>query len=84
LTWKPSALGFSLAYGHAEDDNVGLVSDQATFGVTYDFDRFTLGSGVQYVDRSVRGLIPQGANTFISGELDQKGTSIFIEAAVKF
>ena len=72
------------AYGRAEDDNVGLVSDQATFGVTYDFDRFTLGTGVQYVDRTVTGLIPQGADTFISGDLDQQGTSIFVEAAVKF
>ena len=84
LTWKPSDLGFSLAYGRAQDDNVGLVSDQATFGVTYDFDRFTLGTGVQYVDRTVTGLIPQGADTFISGDLDQQGTSIFVEAAVKF
>jgi len=84
LTWKPSALGFSLAYGHAEDDNVGLTSDQGTFGVTYDFERFTLGTGVQYVDRTVTGLIPQGGGVFNAGELDQKGTSVFVEAAVKF
>ncbi len=84
VTWKPSALGFSLAYGHAEDDNVGLTSDQGTFGVTYDFDRFTLGTGVQYVDRTVTGLIPQGGGVFNAGELDQKGTSVFVEAAVKF
>jgi len=83
LTWKPSALGFSLAYGHAEDENVGLVSDQGTFGITYDFERFTLGTGVQYVDRSVAGLIADGG-TFISGDLDQKATSVFVEAAVKF
>ena len=28
LTWKPGALGFTLGYGHAEDDNIGLSSDQ--------------------------------------------------------
>ena len=83
LTWKPSALGFSLAYGYAEDENVGLESNQGTFGITYDFERFTLGTGIQYVDRTVTGLIADGG-TFISGDLDQEATSVFVEAAVKF
>lgn len=83
-TWKPGPLGFSLAYGHAEDDNVGLTSDQGTFGITYDFERFTLGTGVQYVDRRVNGLIPQTPTTFEVGSLHQKATSVFVEAAVKF
>ena len=79
ITWKPSALGFTLGYGHAEDDNVGLESDQAVFGVTYDFNKFTLGTGVQYVDRDVNGLV-DGLPT----QLDQKATSVFIQAGFKF
>lgn len=79
LTWKPSALGFTLGYGHAEDENVGLTSDQATFGVTYDFDKFTLGTGVQYVDREVNGL-----ELGIPTTLDQKATSVFVQGGFKF
>ena len=79
LTWKPGALGFTLGYGHAEDDNVGLTSDQATFGVTYDFNKFTLGTGVQYVDREVNGVA-----LGIPTTLDQKATSVFIQGGFKF
>ena len=79
LTWKPSALGFTLGYGYAEDENVGLESDQAVFGVTYDFNKFTLGTGVQYVDRSVSG-IENGLPT----TLDQKAASVFIQGGFKF
>jgi len=80
LTWKPGALGFTLGYGHAEDDNVGLTSDQGTFGVTYDFKKFTLGTGVQYVDREVSGLDDLGALT----TLDQKAASVFVQGGFKF
>ena len=80
LTWQPSALGFTLGYGYAEDDNVGLSSDQATFGVTYDFNRFTVGTGVQYVDREVNGLDAAGALT----TLDQRAASVFVQAGFKF
>lgn len=52
LTWKPSRFGFTLGYGHATDDNVNLISDQAIFGLSYDFDKITIGTGVQYIDRS--------------------------------
>ena len=79
LTWKPSALGFTLGYGHAEDDNVGLTSDQATFGITYDFDKFTLGTGVQYVDRTVNGV-----DNGLLVPLDQKAASIFVQGGFKF
>ena len=79
VTWQPGLLGFTLGYGHAKDDNVGLKSDQATFGVTYDFDKFTLGTGVQYVDRSVDGLIGGVPTT-----LDQKATSVFVQGGFKF
>jgi hypothetical protein len=79
LTWQPGALGFTLGYGHAEDDNVGLKSDQATFGVTYDFDKFTVGTGVQYVDRDVNGL-----QLGIPTTLNQKATSVFVQGGFKF
>ena len=79
LTWKPGKLGFTLGYGHAEDDNVGLTSDQGTFGITYDFDKFTLGTGVQYVDRDVNGLIDGVPTT-----LDQRATSVFVQGGFKF
>ena len=79
VTWKPSALGFSLGYGHAEDDNVGLTSDQGTFGVTYDFKKFTLGTGVQYVDRDVNGV-----TAGIPTTLNQKATSLFVQGGFKF
>ena len=79
LTWKPGALGFTLGYGHAEDDNVGLKSDQGTFGITYDFKKFTLGTGVQYVDREVNGVALGLPTT-----LDQKAASVFVQGGFKF
>ena len=79
ITWKPGALGFTLGYGHAEDENIGLKSDQGTFGVTYDFDKFTVGTGVQYVDREVNGL-----ELGIPTTLDQKATSLFVQGRFKF
>jgi len=79
-TWQPSVLGFTLGYGHAEDDNIGLTSDQATLGVTYEFDKFTLGTGVQLVDREVDGLDELGAFTSI----DQRAASVFVQGGFKF
>ncbi len=79
LTWKPSALGFTLGYGYAKDDNVGLTSNQGTFGVTYEFEKFTLGTGIQYVDRDVQGLVGGVPTT-----LDQRATSVFVQGGFKF
>jgi len=79
LTWKPARWGLSLAYGHAEDDNVNLVSDQGTVGFVYDFERFTLGTGVQYIERSVTEVTGG-----IAAPRKEKGTALFIEGAVKF
>jgi len=57
LSWKPAQWGVSVSYGHAEDDNAQLKSDQATLGFAYDLsERFTLGTGLQYVERSVPTL----------------------------
>ncbi len=79
LTWKPSRLGFTLGYGHAEDDNVNLSSDQAVFGITYDFDKITIGTGVQYIDRTTS--IFDGAGITRQSE---DATAIFIETGFKF
>ena len=79
LTWKSGNLGFTAGYGHAEDKNVGLTSDQGIFGITYDFDKFTLGTGVQYVDRDVNGVVGGVPTT-----LDQKATSVFVQGGFKF
>jgi hypothetical protein len=79
LTWKPARWGVSLAYGHAEDDNVNLKSDQATLGFVYDFERFTLGTGVQYIERSVTDV-----TNGLSAAREEKGTALFVEGAVKF
>jgi len=79
VTWKPNALGFTLGYGHAEDENVGLTSDQVLFGATYEFEKFTLGTGVQYIDRDI-----QGVTGGVLTPLDQKATSVFIQGGFKF
>lgn len=80
LSWKPAQWGASLSYGHAVDDNVNLTSDQITLGTVYDLsERFTLGTGVQYVDRTVTSavggvLTPQ----------DERGIGVFVEGKVTF
>ena len=79
LTWKPSKLGFTLGYGHATDDNVNLRSDQAVFGISYDFNKITIGGGVQYIDRRTSAF--DGVN--VSSQ-SQDATAIFIETGFKF
>ena len=80
LSWKPAQWGASITYGHAEDDNINLTSDQITLGTVYDFsDRYSLGAGVQYVDRSV----PLNTGGIITEE-DERGIGIFVEGKVTF
>jgi hypothetical protein len=80
LTWQPSVLGFTVGYGHANDANVGLSSDQITGGVTYDInDRIRLGAGVQYSDRDTVQDVAGTAQT-----VNEKATAIFIEAGITF
>jgi len=79
ITWKPSALGFTLGYGHATDDNVNLTSDQIVAGVSYEFNKFTVGTGVQYIERTV----PQ-VTGLVVGENTEKATSIFVEGGFTF
>ncbi|NNE58928.1 MAG: porin [Hellea sp.] len=80
LTWQPSRLGFTVGYGHAEDDNVGLTSDQAVVGVSYDWrENVRFSTGLQYVNRDVNvnnlGLV--------SGQ-NEDATSVFVEGRFTF
>ncbi|MGB0906383.1 MAG: porin [Maricaulaceae bacterium] len=80
LKWKPGRLGASLAYGHAEDKNVLLKSDQATFGLSYDVtDNFQLGTGVQHIQRKV-----SGETADILRRDKERSTALFIEGGIKF
>ncbi|MEP6342704.1 MAG: porin [Maricaulaceae bacterium] len=80
LSWKPARWGASVTYGHAEDDNINLTSDQVTVGAVYDInDRFSFGTGVQYVDRSV----PLAVGGVVTEE-DERGIGIFVEGKVTF
>ena len=79
VTWKPAQWGVSASYGHATDKNVNLKSDQITLGFIYDFDRFTLGTGVQYVQRDVAGVAAG-----IAAPRTEKGTAVFVEGGIKF
>lgn len=79
ITWKPSQLGFSASFGQAIDDNASLKSNQAVLGVTYEFDKFTLGTGVQYIERKTPFLV--GGIREIRKE---DATALFIEGGFKF
>ncbi len=82
LTWQPSQWGLTLGYGHATDDNVGLTSDQATAGISYDMnDMFRLSTGVQYVNRDVYVYDPLSG--LVNGQ-NENATSVFVAGRVKF
>jgi len=72
VTWKPSQLGFSASFGQA-------ISNQAVLGVTYEFDKFTLGTGVQYIERKTPFVV--GGIRDIRKE---DATALFIEGGFKF
>lgn len=80
LSWKPAQWGVSLSYGHADDDSVNLTSDQITLGGIYEFnDRFSIGTGLQYVDRDTAFVIG-GSVT----EQNEKAYGLFVEGKVTF
>jgi len=79
LTWKPSVYGVSASYGHANDRNVNLVSDQFVFGAIREFDKFTLGAGVQYIERTT----PFAAGSIVASQ-KEKATALFVEGGFKF
>lgn len=79
LTWQPNQWGFTASYGHADDDIVKLKSDQGVLAVSYDFGKFRLGSGVQYVHRTV----PTITGTALD-ERTENATALFLEGRMKF
>ena len=79
ITWKPSAYGFTASYGHANDKNVNLKSDQFVFGVMREFDKFSLGTGVQYIERTT----PFATGNIVTSE-KEKATALFVEGGFKF
>jgi predicted porin len=79
-TWRPSQWGFTAGYGQSKDKNIGLTSDQALFGLSYDWnENYRLGAGVQYIDRDV----PFNVGGIIT-PTEEKATSVFIEGRVTF
>lgn len=81
LTWQPSALGFTLGYGHATDDLVGLTSDQFVAGISWDInDRMRISTGVQYADRKT--LRDTGGLT--AQEVSDDSLGVFIEGGINF
>ncbi len=80
LTWQPAAWGVTLGYGSAEDKNIGLKSDQAILGLSYDInDNYRIGTGVQYIDRQV----PVNLGGIVA-PTSEDATAIFIEGRVTF
>jgi len=79
LTWKPGKLGFTASYGHADDDIAHITSDQGVFAVSYDIGKFRLGSGVQYIDRTVPFITPAGRD-----KRSEDALALFIEGGVTF
>lgn len=79
IRWKPSAYGFTASYGHANDKNVNLKSDQFVFGVMREFDKFSLGTGVQYIERTT----PFATGNIVASQ-KEKATAVFIEGGFKF
>ncbi len=79
LTWKPSKLGFTVSYGHADDDIAHITSDQGVFAVSYDLGKIRLGTGVQYISRDVPIITAGGRN-----KLKEDATALFVEAGIKF
>lgn len=82
LTWQPSKFGMTVGYGHATDDNIGLTSDQAVAGISYDINEmFRVSTGVQYVNRDVN--VFDAATGLVSGR-NENATSGFVEGRIKF
>ena len=80
LTWQPSQLGFTLGYGQSEDRNINLESEQAVFGVSYDWnDNLRFGTGAQYIRRDV----PINRAGVVTQE-EEDALSIFLEGRVTF
>lgn len=79
VTWKPSKLGFTASYGHADDDIAKITSDQGVFALSYDLGKVRLGTGVQYIRRDVPFITPGGR-----AKRKEEAVALFIEAGVEF
>lgn len=79
ITWKPAQWGITTGLGWAEDDLTGVTGRSALLGLSYEFDRYTLGTGLQYTDRDV----PVSTGGVVTQET-QDAAGIFVEGAVKF
>ena len=79
LTWKPAQWVITTGFGWAEDDLTGVTGRSALLGLSYEFDRYTIGTGLQYTDRDV----PVSTGTVVTQET-QDAAGIFVEGAVKF
>ena len=71
--------GVSGAYASAEDENVGVESDEWTFGVSRSFGDIHVGTGLQRVTRDVPTLIG-GVATLE----EETSTAVFIETGWSF
>ena len=72
-----------MGYGHAEDENVDLESDQGLLAFSYDFGNYRLGTGVQYIERTV----PVNGTGLAAGTISsqrEKAGALFVEGSVKF
>lgn len=79
VTWKPAQWGITTGLGWAEDDLTGVTGRSALLGLSYEFDRYTIGTGVQYTDRDV----PVSTGTVVTQEM-QDAAGVFLEGAIKF
>lgn len=79
VKWKPAAWGVSASYGQSIEDNIRVKANQFVVGGTYDFEKFTLGAGVQYIERK------SPVETLGTIDIEkEKATSIFIQGAIDF
>jgi len=79
VTWKPAAWGVSASYGQSTEDNIRVKANQFVVGGTYDFEKFTLGAGVQYIERK------SPVETLGAVNIEkEKATSVFVQGAIDF
>ena len=79
LTWKPSNWGFTASYGHADDDIAKLTSDQGVLAVSYDLGKMRLGTGVQYISRTVPIISGTGRDS-----RKEDAAALFLEVGIDF
>ena len=81
LTWKPGDMGVTASYGQSSDDLAQAEGRSAVLGVSYDLNRYSFGTGLQYTSREVPVFnVVDGA--VVREEQDAIG--LFLEGAFKF